>query len=369
MRVLLLSAYDAASHKHWRTGLQETISDFAWTTYVLPPRNFSWRIKGNALSWAGELQRELETQHFDAVLCTSMVDLATLRGLVPRLSSIPTAVYFHENQFEYPDASKKRRPDLELLSIYTALCADKLVFNSRFNRDSMLQGVQRFLKMMPDCIPDGVHDEIQGKSEVIPVGIAPFEAQPAIEKGPAAPLRILWNHRWEYDKAPERFFSALYALDNTGVDFVVDVLGQRFRNLPDAFVDAKDRLAHRIGRWGFVDRETYQSHLREADVVVSTAIQEFQGLAVLEAIQHGCVPVVPDRLAYKELIPEQYRYTSDLIDSTCEREALVAALVRYAREGVPRCDGASIVKPFLWESLAPTYRVLFQELVNRVHSI
>src|SRR5690606_31607509 len=52
MRILLLSAYDADSHRRWREGLVRELPQHAWTVLALPPRHFSWRIRGNALSWA-----------------------------------------------------------------------------------------------------------------------------------------------------------------------------------------------------------------------------------------------------------------------------------------------------------------------------
>jgi glycosyltransferase involved in cell wall biosynthesis len=58
------------------------------------------------------------------------------------------------------------------------------------------------------------------------------------------------------------------------------------------------------------DRAQYLKLLNDVDVVVSTARQEFQGIAVLEAIAAGCCPVVPDSLAYREFVPEAYRYQS-----------------------------------------------------------
>ena len=58
-------------------------------------------FRGNPLSWAVSERAELE-RDYDLVVATSMVDLATLKGLVPSLANTPSVVYFHENQFAYP---------------------------------------------------------------------------------------------------------------------------------------------------------------------------------------------------------------------------------------------------------------------------
>jgi len=52
MKILLLSAYDAASHRHWREMLVTGFPEHDWTVLTLPPRHFNWRMRGNALSWA-----------------------------------------------------------------------------------------------------------------------------------------------------------------------------------------------------------------------------------------------------------------------------------------------------------------------------
>jgi hypothetical protein len=51
-----------------------------------------------------------------------MVDLATLRGLIPDLAQIPSVLYFHENQFAYP-AGQQRKENVEpvLVPLYSAL--------------------------------------------------------------------------------------------------------------------------------------------------------------------------------------------------------------------------------------------------------
>jgi glycosyltransferase involved in cell wall biosynthesis len=47
------------------------------------------------------------------------------------------------------------------------------------------------------------------------------------EQEPVAtgPLRIVWNHRWEWDKGPDQLFNALYNLKDAGLDFRLSVLG------------------------------------------------------------------------------------------------------------------------------------------------
>jgi hypothetical protein len=50
-----------------------------------------------------------------------------------------------------------------------------------------------------------------------------------------------------------------------------------------------------------------------ADCVLSTAHHDFQGLAMMDAIALGCVPIAPNRLAYTEYIPKQNLYAESEI--------------------------------------------------------
>ena len=106
LKVLLLSAYAAASHVHWQSHLADMFPSWDWQVLALPPRHFSWRVRGNPLYWALE-ETETLAQAYDLLIATSMVDLATLRGLVPSLAEIPSVLYFHENQFEYPQGKQQ----------------------------------------------------------------------------------------------------------------------------------------------------------------------------------------------------------------------------------------------------------------------
>jgi glycosyltransferase involved in cell wall biosynthesis len=347
VKVLLLSPYDAVSHASWRQGLLRHLPQFDWTCLTLPARFFSWRIRGNSLTW-GLDERALLERDYDLLLATSMTELATLRGLVPALARLPTLLYFHENQFAYPKTSHQTHSvEPQMVSLYAALCADTLVFNSCYNRDSFLQGVAELLQRLPDAVPAGVPERLMAKSQVLPV---PVEAPPASLRTAGPPLELLWNHRWEYDKGPELLLACLEQLP-AYLPLKVHVVGQQFRQQPEPFAAIAKLLQARgwQGRWGYVeDRREYSALLASCHLVLSTAHHDFQGLAVIEAVAAGCLPLVPDRLAYPEWFPAHCRY-SDLQDLVAK---LVSLVSRSASWEVPD------VSRLTWPALVPQYAAL-----------
>ncbi len=326
-KILLLSAYDAVSHQHWRKGLVAAFPKYEWTVLTLPPRHFSWRVRGNSLSWAfGE--QELLEKGYDLIIATSMTDLSALKGMAPALADIPTLLYFHENQFDYPESGREvSRIEPQIASLYAALSAERVAFNSDYNRRTFLKGADTLLKRLPDHVPSGLDALLVEKSSVLPVPLDESWAQLPSMRGER--FTLLWNHRWEYDKAPERLFATLLRLREMGVDFLVHIVGQRFRKTPSIFEEMRKTLSSHIGAWGFVEDETeYRKLMQRSHVVLSTSLHDFQGLAVLEATAAGCIPCVPDRLAYREFIPVIFRYESYPEDETRESEALTASLLR-----------------------------------------
>jgi glycosyltransferase involved in cell wall biosynthesis len=357
MRVLLLSPYDAHSHRRWRKGLVAAFPDWQWSVLTLPPRFFLWRVRSNSLTWA-LMERDTLQQSFDVLIATSMTDLSALKGMVPSLANVPSLVYCHENQFAYPDRREQQRNEPMVISLYTLLAADRVVFNSAWNRDSLLQGASAFLRQMPDAVPAGVPELIAEKSTIIPVPLeAHWFAKQGHRAGKDGPFTIVWNHRWEYDKAPERMFAAMLALHEAGLHFRVHVIGQQFRNQPPVFAEMYPLLQAHIGRWGMVESDDdYQRLLLQSHVVLTTALHEFQGIAVLEAVASGCVPVVPDRLCYPEFFPPACRYASFPDDpereSTAIAEHLKALCARYYNGELPQPPA---LLDLSWSSLSVAY--------------
>ncbi len=319
--IWLFSAYRSDSHAAWADWLVNSQVQVSWRRLELPGRHFRWRIRGNPLSWLDELPEQAP----DRILATSMVDLATLKGLRSGLAHAPADYYFHENQFAYPVSDRQVGSiEPQMVQIYGALAADRLVFNSAFNRDSFLRGVDALLHRMPDAAPKNLGERLGRKSLVCSVPVEPMA--PAARKDERL---ILWNHRWEYDKAPDMFVSALLQLAEEGVEFRLALLGPRPRRTPVSLQRLREVLADRIVVDGRVDREQYRCWLGRAGIAVSTALHEFQGLAMLEAAGAGVRPLVPDGLCYPEQYPAAYRYPPHNVSALADR------LRHWLNDGLP----------------------------------
>lgn len=346
-RILLLSAYRADSHAAWVDWLTTTFDRFDWEVLELPGRHFRWRIRGNPISWLDRLKGV----DADAVIATSMVDLATLRGLHPRLAALPTLYYVHENQFAYPPSPQQvDSVDPQMVQIYAALAADRIAFNSAFNRDSFLDGMETLLGRMPDGVPAGLRDRLNDRSTLLPVPIQP----PTTAGVTRDPGLILWNHRWDYDKAPEIFAEAMLRLAHSGMDFRLALLGGRPAKAPAPLQRLREALGDRIVADGKLPRSEYDALLGRAGIVVSTALHEFQGLAMLEATAGGAAPLTPDALAYREQYPEAFRYLPGDV------EALTARLRAWLQDGTPAAPDISAWMP---ERLEPDWKGTLDALV------
>nr|WP_246624667.1 DUF3524 domain-containing protein [Oceanobacter mangrovi] len=316
-----MSAYRSDSHASWADWLQRNLAA-DWRVLELPGRYFRWRIRGNPLSWRVELKALLQEWQPDRLLATSMVDLATLKGLLPELANIPCSYYFHENQFAYPLGEGQHSSiDPQMVQLYGALAADELLFNSRFNQQSFLAGLAALLKKLPDFVPPEVTNELAAKSSWLPVVVESNDFIPLSFKNAyaEAPL-ILWSHRWEYDKCPERFLELLQQLQAVGQPFQLALLGPRAAKTPAVLQQIREQFADQIVVDGKVSRADYWLWLERADIAVSTACHEFQGLSMLEAAAMGCLPLVPDDLCYQEQYPLLCRYPAG--DSRAAAESL-----------------------------------------------
>lgn len=360
LRVLTLSAYDAEIPVYWYQRLQEMFPGAEWTSVRLEPDNFAWRVRGNALRLAMQHAQEL-SQPYDLIWATSVVDLATLRGLMPNLCNIPTVVYFHENPFAYADSHRSTPSgDAQMTSLYTAMAADSCVFNSRHNLSSFMSGIAALMDKQPDEAPQGVVQSLLAKSHEIPVPLAADVFDGGQEPGRNDRLRVLWNHRWGFEKGPDRLLAFARALDESDLDAQLVLTGQRGRQIPMSMMELEQALSHRIAfNQHETDRQLYRARMAQADVVLSTAKHDFQGVEVMEATAMGCVPLLPDRLSYPEHFPDQQRYHS-IPDAHQEAINAVSILRQWRDNGFPK---PPTMKPFHVDSLVGQYEAVLDSVL------
>lgn len=357
-RILALSAYATGSHRLWLEKLTGALSAFDWTCRELPARHFNWRIRGNPLSWWRETALSSD---YDCILATSMVDLATLLGLNPALARTRSLLYFHENQFAYPlSATGTRWLEPLMVQLYGAMAASVLVFNTEWNRSSFFEGVQSLLSRFPDAVPAGLVARLAEKSRILAVPVDPSPDVPTTGTRHWGEPHIIWNHRWEYDKGPDRLRAFVGRLLDRRQPFRLSVVGQGFRKAAGDFEEIKRMAAPHLVQWGFLPREQYQALLADADLVLSTAIHDFQGLSVMEAMAAGCLPWVPDALAYPEYVPAEYRYErfpDGQDEGRVAADALIARLPRWQLRPPASLD----LQDYGSAALIPEYRRLLTE--------
>jgi glycosyltransferase involved in cell wall biosynthesis len=310
LRVLALEPYFGGSHRAFLEGWQSH-SRHAWTMLTLPAHKWKWRMRQSSILFGWEIERRFAAgERWDVVFASDMLNLAELLGLQRApLGDLPAVIYLHENQITYPVRVEKER-DLHfgVTNIVSCLAASQVWFNSAFHRDSFVEAIPGLIERMPDHRPLQAAEKIAVRSVVLPPGIhdpGPPGHDPGLGSGEdsSRPLHIVWAARWEHDKDPDTLFDALQLLREKGSSFEISVLGERFRRSPPVFDEAEKRLAPHIRSWGYLeDRNDYEEILRQADVFVSTAQHEFFGLAAVEAMAAGALPLLPARLSYPELL-------------------------------------------------------------------
>jgi glycosyltransferase involved in cell wall biosynthesis len=376
MNIWLVEPYYTGSHQAWADGYQAH-SRHNVRLHTLPGRFWKWRMQGGAITLARK-SWDLDEPP-DLIFASDMLNLPIFLTYASRLSrvdrppaslaGVPVALYFHENQLTYPlQPGEKRDLHYGFINYVSALRADALFFNSAYHLGAFFEELPRLLKHLPDYNELWTVDALRARAQVLPLGLDLRRLNdPAVRPGdgdrPAQPRTdrplIVWNHRWEYDKDPGTFFRAIYTLADEGLDFGLVLLGESFRNQPEEFLEARQRLPERIVHFGYVeDAASYARLLWQADVVVSTALHEFFGVAVVEACYCGCLPILPRRLSYPELIPASY-HDACLYD---DLDGLLARL-RHAVLHVEETRTFTLQQHmacFDWQQMAPRYDDLFE---------
>jgi glycosyltransferase involved in cell wall biosynthesis len=326
--LLYVEPWHGGSHRRWFAGYQAH-SRLRSQVLGLAPRHWKWRMVGSALHLAERCYaRGLRPK---AILASDMLHLSAFLGHCWRLdpmmlqgsressskhSRVPVHLYFHENQLTHPVSPKDRGPRQDRIPAWihvdSCLAADRIWFNSAFHLRSFFAALPEYLSTLP------------GRGRLDPAQLAALEARSAVlpmgmdwpasgEDPPLAPdVRrwhrrnpiLLWNHRWTFDKAPDRFARTLIELAPKH-PFRLILLGAEGGDAE--LLEWRNRLADALGdrllHAGKASPETYAEWLRQADVLPVCSEHDFFGQSVVEALHAGAVPLLPRRLAYPEHVP------------------------------------------------------------------
>ena len=137
----------------------------------------------------------------DVLFCTSLLDVAAARVQVEGKigKRLPTVLYMHENQVEYPDNPSRGRDERDvhfaLTNLNSIFAADLVLWNSRWNLESFLNGI---LKVVEPCrgIPfDDLEARVRARSNVAwcPVEVPKPEYPSPIEAADS-PLAVSYTH-------------------------------------------------------------------------------------------------------------------------------------------------------------------------------
>ncbi|KAM9342630.1 tRNA-queuosine alpha-mannosyltransferase isoform 2-T2 [Pholidichthys leucotaenia] len=410
-RVLLVEAFYGGSHRQLIDLLKDHVD--RCSVFTLPAKKWHWRARTGALYFSQTIPR---CPSYRVLFCSSVLNLCELVALRPDLAPLKKVLYFHENQLVYPVRKDQERDfQYGYNQVLSCLVADEVVFNSHFNMDSFLSSIPSFMKKIPDHRPSHLDHLIRPKCQVLsyPLNLPDVSSflpkhkllrQPAApshvddiitpqserqelranqetpwtepytdrgppesqspDPGPKAkcigvvpdqvdPLHIVWPHRWEHDKNPELFFTTLTTLKERGLDFRLSVLGETFTDIPEIFSSSRTILDSHILNWGFLPtKEDYFRVLCQADVVVSTANHEFFGVAMLEAVHCGCLPLCPKALVYPEIFPDQYLYSTP--EQLCKHLQNLCRRPDVARRHVVMVDTSS----YFWSTLKSRFQSL-----------
>ncbi len=145
--------------------------------------------------------------------------------------------------------------------------------------------------------------------------------------------KIVFPHRLAPEKQSELFDQLAWKFKTT----TTDTLTASF-----SFIKTKEFN---------LTKQDYYRILNCSKISVSFAKQETFGIAMLESVLCGCIPLVPNRLSYKELYPEIFKYDEE-VDAAVEVLNVMKRLRSYiTNEMSYRCALVKLQQQILYSGM------------------
>lgn len=340
-KVLILDPFLGHSHKSfWNAVKGRSKHDIE----IYPFNDSNWKL---ASGLSGHVVIDSSP---DVFLCSDYFDISVFKALNPSLADVPFICYFHENQFEYPvqlnrQTTEQRDMHYGLINYRNVLLADRVIFNSKWNHDSFIRGLKNFRRRLPAKFRNDIdiktfEEKISESSTIFPltekIEIIKSNTNKNKNKTKSAPLKILWNHRWEFDKGTDELIELYKSIIHQDMDVHLNVCGKNHNNsqLADRLQDiSRDKVT--IKDW-VEDGTPYIELIQQSDVILSTSKHEFFGLSVLEGILAGLVPLLPNALSYPELYADIFTTQSFYCDHTDLTEKIIALATQKRTRKLPK---------------------------------
>ena len=199
---------------------------------------------------------------------------------------------------------------------------------------------------------------------IIPNGVDLNAFRPGAPIPDDGPLKIICVARLIERKGQRHLIEAVRRLSDVGLDVVVDLVGTGDSFSAYLALARQLEVEQRITFAGYVPREEIHQHYSAAHVFVLPSYYEGMALAALEALGAGLPLVVTRTGGTDDVVAEG---VNGLTFDWADVEALTAHLRRLAADrALARQMGVASrarAARFGWESIAATYRKLFEELI------
>jgi glycosyltransferase involved in cell wall biosynthesis len=305
--VTVFESYASGSHGRI-IDLLKRHSRHTITEFRLDREHWKWLAVASHHHFAEQVHAAGSLVNPDVLLFSGASNIGSLLTMLPpRYQRIPRVAYFHESQWSYPSMTGDARPYL-IQHLDTLAICDEAWFNSKYHlTDFVNSSVSSSLDDRLRRLSRTLLDRHAGKMRVVypPVEIdsASISAHSAMHA-----QSLLWIARWEHDKRPDRLVDLMRHLALDGVHTGLRILGTAGKPATD-IRNMFSGLPQAISVSGHLQsRKQYELALAEPGLFVSTADHEFFGVAVIESVMAGNLPILPHSLVYPETIPSAWFY-------------------------------------------------------------
>ena len=178
-------------------------------------------------------------------------------------------------------------------------------------------------------------------------------------------LNLLTVSRFTEQKGLTYIFEFILELVKNNIDFKYNIIGVGAREDDFEKLVKKHNLASQVNHIKYVEPSRMFAYYQEADIYISTSAYETFGLAILEAMSQGCIPIAFNISAIKELI--QHNKTGILV-GVSDAKGIATHIQNFYHNPnsfeTMRKEAIKFASQFTWENHIVSLTKVFEECLN-----